>query len=71
MKDYPVIKVAILFVAGILSAHFFEIGYVCPLILSFICHFIINSFLQKIWEQYLLLFTHFNIQRIFSLFDWK
>ena len=35
MKNYPVIKVAILFIAGILSAHFFEMD-ILPVILAFI-----------------------------------
>jgi len=46
MKDYPVIKVAILFIAGILSAHFFEIG-ILPLILFFISILFLTIFYKK------------------------
>lgn len=36
MKDYPVIKVAILFVAGILSSHYFQLGILLIIILFLI-----------------------------------
>lgn len=41
MKDYPVIKVAILFVAGILSAHYFQLGILLVVILFLLTLFLI------------------------------
>ena len=46
MKDYPVIKVAILFVAGILSAHFIELSML-SIILSFIAILFLIIFYNK------------------------
>ncbi len=68
MKDYPVIKVAILFVAGILSAHFFEIGSL-PLILSFISILLLILFYKKYGSNtyYYLLTLLFSALLVFSI----
>ncbi len=55
MKDYPIIKVAILFCAGILSAQFIEIG-ILFLILSFAGLILLIPFHKSIGDK-----THFSI----------
>lgn len=68
MKDYPVIKLTIFFVAGILSAHFFEIG-VLPIILSFISIIFLILFYKKYGSNnyYYILTLIFSALLVFSI----
>ena len=70
MKDYPVIKVAILFVAGILSCALFPVGHSVSCNIISINSFL-NSFLQEIRKQFLLLNFYFSCFRYSGIFYWK
>ncbi len=68
MKDFPVIKVAILFVTGILSAHFIELSML-SIILSFIAILLLIIFYNKYRSNtyYYLLTLIFSGFLVFSI----